>query len=70
MVVIESDCVGCAIRCVRCGRHEEYMHLYCDCCDEQVNALWQVGSIQLCARCAEEQEIDTDDYEGVNDGKA
>ena len=69
MVVIESDCVGCAIRCTRCGRHEEYMHLYCDCCDDRVNALWQVGSIQMCAKCAAEQEIDTDDYEGVYDGE-
>lgn len=65
----ESNCVGCAIRCVRCEKHTPTAHLYCDVCTEETNALWDRNGVQMCAKCADAHEIDTDDLEEVDYGE-
>lgn len=69
MIKYESDCVGCADGCHGCGLKKETPHLYCDCCGELFDELYEYEDggkdRELCLDCLAEQfnKISIDDFD-------
>lgn len=58
MIKRENDCVGCPMGCISCGR-KKVPHLYCDCCGEEADELYDVHGDQFCKDCTlKELQID------------
>jgi hypothetical protein len=57
MIVIENNCVGCALPCINCGRkHQEVVKCDTPNCDEY--AKYTIDGEDYCEDCAEEILVD------------
>ena len=59
MIRREDDCVGCE-HCINCGR-KHAIYMYCDKCNGNVDELYIVDDMQVCADCLPELFTHIDD---------